>query len=273
MSSHPCDVLTIPPGQSRYCAAIQPAHALCARPHAPHDDPPTLPHRAPPAAARCLPANPPHRQACVSSQHYTAALPVINTPISTISLALSPDLTYNDHLVYHYTAGVAAAALRKWELAEDLLETCASAPVGRGSGGGGGGGSSFGPAGPVPMMGGGGGGGSGPGMMMNMNPSMGMGMAMRAGPRGGGGGEPAALQADAMKKLVLVQLIQHGAPRAPPKYTHGAVARVGAQGAPYGALARAYPGQTAALQQVLDKEQATFTAVRARFAACVVRLA
>ncbi|KAI0037165.1 hypothetical protein K488DRAFT_75497 [Vararia minispora EC-137] len=137
--------------------------------------------------------------ACVSSQHYTPALPIISTPISTISLALCPDLTYNDHVVYHYTAGVAAAALRKWNLAADLLETCASAPA-------------------------------------------------------------SAVQIDAMKKLVLVQLVQHGQLRAVAKYTHGSVARTANQSSPYGAFARAYPSQMASMQQIVEKERALFIA-------------
>ncbi|KZV76619.1 hypothetical protein PENSPDRAFT_553834, partial [Peniophora sp. CONT] len=66
--------------------------------------------------------------ACVTSQHYAVALPIISKPITNIALNLSPDLTYKDHLIYHYAAGVAAAALRRWALAAYLLETAASAP-------------------------------------------------------------------------------------------------------------------------------------------------
>jgi len=174
-------------------------------------------------------------------------------------MALCPDLTYLDHLVYHYTAGVAAAALRKWDLAADLLEICASAPVGRGNG-------SLASAGPA---------GSQLGGPSTMGMGMGMSMrgearALRPGGPGGGGNDPSAVQIDAMKKLVLVQLVHHGQLRATTKYMHAVVARVAGQNSPYGAFARAYPA--GGMHQILEKEHGVFVGVGVAVPSCRVRL-
>ncbi|VDB92574.1 unnamed protein product [Peniophora sp. CBMAI 1063] len=178
--------------------------------------------------------------ACVASQSYAIALPIISKPITNIGLGLSPDLTYKDHLIYHYTAGVAAAALRRWDLAAYLLETAASAPVSTGRAGG---------AGPLPM---------GPGMSGGMMSGSrgGEGRSMRF--PGSSGGEPSTIQIDAAKKLVLVHLIHHGKSMALPKYTHPAVARIATASSPYGAFARSYPAQTANMMAVVEKEQPNF---------------
>jgi hypothetical protein len=61
-------------------------------------------------------------------------------------------LHYNDNLVYHYTGGIALAALKRWPEAEEFFEICVSSP----------------------------------------------------------GQSPAAIQMEALKKLVLVQLISRG---------------------------------------------------------------
>jgi COP9 signalosome complex subunit 3 len=74
------------------------------------------------------------------------------TPITTISTTLSPDLHYNDNLVYHYAGGIALTALKRWAEAEEFFELVVSAP----------------------------------------------------------GQVPSALQLEALKKLVLVQLIAKG---------------------------------------------------------------
>ena len=87
----------------------------------------------------------------MSTRHYSAALPLLETPITTIDTTLS-ELHYNDNLVYHYAGGVALGALKRWAEAEEFFEICASSPA----------------------------------------------------------QVPAAIQLEASKKLVLVQLIQYG---------------------------------------------------------------
>jgi COP9 signalosome complex subunit 3 len=79
------------------------------------------------------------------------AFPILSYPITAIDTTLS-DLTYNDNLVYHYTGGIALAALKRWNQAEEFFEICASSP----------------------------------------------------------GHMPAAIQLEALKKLLLVQLISRG---------------------------------------------------------------
>ncbi|KAG6819781.1 hypothetical protein H0H93_008696 [Arthromyces matolae] len=49
-------------------------------------------------------------------------------PITNIDTTLSPDLTYNDSLTYHYLGGIAFAALKRWSLAEDFFEIALSTP-------------------------------------------------------------------------------------------------------------------------------------------------
>jgi len=50
------------------------------------------------------------------------------TPITIISTTLSPDLHYNDNLIYHYAGGIALAALKHWAEAEEFFEMVVSAP-------------------------------------------------------------------------------------------------------------------------------------------------
>ncbi|KAF6757609.1 hypothetical protein DFP72DRAFT_845569 [Ephemerocybe angulata] len=64
---------------------------------------------------------------CLQATHPSAALPVLNNPITSIDTNLS-DLTYNDNLIYHYTGGVALAMLKRWAEAEEFFEICVSAP-------------------------------------------------------------------------------------------------------------------------------------------------
>jgi COP9 signalosome complex subunit 3 len=41
---------------------------------------------------------------------------------------LSPDLHYTDNLSYHYTGGIALAALKRWKEAEEFFEICVTSP-------------------------------------------------------------------------------------------------------------------------------------------------
>ncbi|KAI0253004.1 hypothetical protein BJV78DRAFT_1123777 [Lactifluus subvellereus] len=66
--------------------------------------------------------------ACSATCFFTAALPVLEVPISQISTTLYPDLRYQDHLVYHYTGGIVFTALRRYADAAEFFELCASAP-------------------------------------------------------------------------------------------------------------------------------------------------
>ena len=68
-------------------------------------------------------------QACVSTSNFRPALPVLQYPITNIDTnVISPDLTYNDNLIYHYTGGIALAALKRWKEAEEYFEICATSP-------------------------------------------------------------------------------------------------------------------------------------------------
>jgi len=87
-----------------------------------------------------------------------------------------------DHLLYHYTGGIALTALKYYSAAEEFFDICASAPVGNNADG----------FRSLQM------GGSGP-----------LGAA-----RYFGSSEPSAIQMDALKKLTLVQLISYGKVRA-----------------------------------------------------------
>lgn len=136
---------------------------------------------------------------CVATQHFTAALSVLETPITTIDMSLS-DLTYNDNLVYHYAGGVALGALKRWREAEEFLEICASSPA----------------------------------------------------------QVPAALQMEASKKLVLIQLILYGMTVPPPKYTNPVLQRL-LKSSPYGAFIKSYPQQRSQLLKVIEKDVETFT--------------
>ncbi|EED80649.1 predicted protein [Postia placenta Mad-698-R] len=136
---------------------------------------------------------------CVATQHFTAALPVLETPITTIDMSLS-DLTYNDNLVYHYAGGVALGALKRWREAEEFLEICASSPA----------------------------------------------------------QVPAAVQMEASKKLVLIQLILYGKTVPPPKYTNPVLQRL-LKSSPYGAFIKSYPQQRSQLLKLIEKDIETFT--------------
>ncbi|KAG6905592.1 hypothetical protein DXG01_001811, partial [Tephrocybe rancida] len=65
---------------------------------------------------------------CIQTQSPTALLPVLETPITNISLTLAPDLTYNDSLMYHYLGGIAFAELRLWGQAAEFFEIALSTP-------------------------------------------------------------------------------------------------------------------------------------------------
>ncbi|KAI9058652.1 hypothetical protein FKP32DRAFT_1596958 [Trametes sanguinea] len=65
---------------------------------------------------------------CVATSHFTAALPVLAVPITSVDTSLS-DLHYNDNLVYHYSGGIALGALKRWREAEEFFEICVSAPA------------------------------------------------------------------------------------------------------------------------------------------------
>ncbi|KAF8327087.1 hypothetical protein F5887DRAFT_899097 [Amanita rubescens] len=65
---------------------------------------------------------------CVATRHFTVALPVLQVPITNIDTSLS-DLTYLDNLKYHYIGGIALAALRRWDEAEDFFEICIGSPA------------------------------------------------------------------------------------------------------------------------------------------------
>ena len=56
------------------------------------------------------------------------ALSVLQTPITEIDNSLG-ELHYNDNLLYHYTGGMAFAALKRWEEAEEFFEICVSSPA------------------------------------------------------------------------------------------------------------------------------------------------
>ncbi|TFK72318.1 hypothetical protein BDN72DRAFT_792512 [Pluteus cervinus] len=64
---------------------------------------------------------------CVSTWHFTEALPILSVPITEIDTSLS-DLNYNDNLLYHYSGGIALAALKRWSEAEEFFEICFTSP-------------------------------------------------------------------------------------------------------------------------------------------------
>ncbi|KAI0820144.1 hypothetical protein BC628DRAFT_1399117 [Trametes gibbosa] len=135
---------------------------------------------------------------CVTTSHFTAALPVLAVPITAVDINLS-DLHYNDNLVYHYSGGMALGALKRWREAEEFFEICVSAPA----------------------------------------------------------HVPAAIQLEAYKKLVLVQLIQYGKTSAAPKYTHPALSRL-LKNTQYSALLKMYPARVDTLRIYVTKEQEYF---------------
>lgn len=66
---------------------------------------------------------------CVKTGRYGTALPVISQPITSVSLELCPELSYNDNLIYHYTSGIAFSALKQWNNAEEAFEICVTSPA------------------------------------------------------------------------------------------------------------------------------------------------
>ena len=56
------------------------------------------------------------------------AISVLQVPITEVDNSLG-DLHYNDNLVYHFAGGMAFAALKRWEKAEEFFEICVSSPA------------------------------------------------------------------------------------------------------------------------------------------------
>ncbi|CCL99781.1 uncharacterized protein FIBRA_01803 [Fibroporia radiculosa] len=69
---------------------------------------------------------------------------------------------------------------------------------------------------------------------------------------------PAAIQMEASKKLVLVQLILYGKTVPPPKYTNPVLQRT-LKNSPYGAFIKAYPLKRSILQAITAKETEIFS--------------
>ncbi|KAI8996251.1 hypothetical protein BD414DRAFT_477249 [Trametes punicea] len=72
---------------------------------------------------------------------------------------------------------------------------------------------------------------------------------------------PAAIQLEAYKKLVLVQLIQYGEIVSPPKHTHPSLIRF-LKASPYGTFVKMYPARVESLRALVAKEQDLFTQER-----------
>jgi len=68
---------------------------------------------------------------------------------------------------------------------------------------------------------------------------------------------PSAVQMEALKKLVCVQLIWKGKTSPPPKYTHSALSRI-LKSTPYNTFINSYPRQIDVLQNLLEKERQLF---------------
>ncbi|KAF8838396.1 hypothetical protein BDN67DRAFT_971595 [Paxillus ammoniavirescens] len=137
---------------------------------------------------------------CVSARHFSAALPILAHPITTIDTSIS-DLHYNDNLVYHYAGGMAYAALKRWSEAQEFFEICACSP----------------------------------------------------------GSAAAAIQMEALKKLILVQLIHEGKTTPPPKYINPVLPRL-FKSTPYSLFVNAYPQHRAQLRFIIEGEQQLFAA-------------
>ncbi|KAJ8583470.1 hypothetical protein M405DRAFT_937200 [Rhizopogon salebrosus TDB-379] len=152
----------------------------------------------PPTLSHLTTIHPIFLMTCVATRHFTAAIPVLAHPITTIDLSLS-DLSYHDHLLYHYAGGMALAAQKKWSGAEELFEICASSP----------------------------------------------------------GSAASAIQMEALKKLVLVQLIHRGKTSPPPKYMHPILTRL-FKSSPYASFLNAYPLQRDQLRAIVENEQQLF---------------
>ncbi|KAF7304915.1 PCI domain-containing protein [Mycena kentingensis (nom. inval.)] len=83
--------------------------------------------RYPPDTSYLTAIHPIFVQICIMANRPSAALDILNIPISQIVPALS-EITYNDNLTYHYLGGVALAMLKKWADAEEYFEICVTAP-------------------------------------------------------------------------------------------------------------------------------------------------
>jgi len=84
--------------------------------------------RYPPNSSYLTTLHPIYLNACITTRHYTAALPILSAHILNVDTALS-DLHYNDNLVYHYAGGVALGALKRWREAEEFFEIVVTAPA------------------------------------------------------------------------------------------------------------------------------------------------
>jgi len=156
--------------------------------------------RYPPSGSYLTTIHPIFLRLCVKTRHFSAALPVLSTPITEINTTLS-NLEYNDNLIYHYAGGIVFGALKLWKQAEECFEICASAPA----------------------------------------------------------QVPAAIQLEASKKLVLVQLILHGHTVPPPKYTNATLQRL-LKASPYGNFIKAYPKRVSELHAVIQKDVDVYSA-------------
>ncbi|KAF9787819.1 hypothetical protein BJ322DRAFT_1045426 [Thelephora terrestris] len=84
--------------------------------------------RFPPSPSHLTPIHPIFIAGCVATGHFSVAFSILQAPITEIDNSLS-DLHYQDNLVYHYAGGIALAALKKWEEAEEFFEICVSSPA------------------------------------------------------------------------------------------------------------------------------------------------
>ncbi|KAG5641555.1 hypothetical protein DXG03_004782 [Asterophora parasitica] len=84
--------------------------------------------RYPPDASYLTTIHPIFALACIKASLPTLLLPLLRTPITSVDLTLSPELTYTDNLTYHYLGGIALATLKLWKPAEDCFEIAVSAP-------------------------------------------------------------------------------------------------------------------------------------------------
>lgn len=84
--------------------------------------------RFPPNASYLTNLHPMFLHQCITSQHYTLALPILENPITEVSLSICPELTYTDNLMYHYLGGIIFTLLKKWSAAEESFEICVTSP-------------------------------------------------------------------------------------------------------------------------------------------------
>ncbi|KAG2003486.1 hypothetical protein CC2G_004086 [Coprinopsis cinerea AmutBmut pab1-1] len=83
--------------------------------------------RYPPRLSSLTTIHPIFTLTCLQAKHPTAALPILEVPISNIDTNLS-ELTYNDNLTYHYTGGIIFAMLKRWKEAEEFFQIVVTAP-------------------------------------------------------------------------------------------------------------------------------------------------